>query len=247
MPFVNPLRPLLLLALGLSAAAGAWAQSNAPAGAAAALDPAVLERVRALAQQAAATATADLPGSSRVAIELGALDARLRLAPCAQVQPYLPPGQRMWGRARIGLRCAQGAPWNVSLPVTVKVFMPSLVLAQSLPAGSTLEPQHLRQQEVDVAAGSSAAVSVEQQALGRTLARAMAAGEALQRADLRPRQWFAAGDTVRVVALGEGFSVSGEAQALGPGLEGQSVRLRTDSGRIVSAQPVAPRQAEVAP
>ncbi|NML14902.1 flagellar basal body P-ring formation chaperone FlgA [Azohydromonas caseinilytica] len=239
------LRPLLLVAFGLSAAAGAWAQVPAPA-TASVLDPALLERVRGLAQQGAQAGAAEVPGA-RVVVELGTLDPRLRLAPCAQVQPYLPNGQRMWGRARIGLRCTQGAAWNVFLPVSVKVFMPSLVLTQSLPAGTLLDATHLGSEEVDVAAGSSPAVTRAEQALGRTLTRAMGAGDALRRADLRARQWFAAGDTVRVVAQGDGYSVSGEAQAMGPGLEGQAVRLRTDSGRIVSAMPVAPRQAEVTP
>jgi flagellar basal body P-ring formation protein FlgA len=40
----------------------------------------------------------------RPEIEVGALDTRLRLAPCQQVEPYLPRGSRLWGRTRIGLR-----------------------------------------------------------------------------------------------------------------------------------------------
>lgn len=246
MAVVKTLRPLLLPLLGLCAAAAACAQAAAPAAAGAGLEPAVLARVRELAQQAAQAASAELPGA-RVQLELGALDPRLRLAPCAQVQPYVPAGQRMWGRARIGLRCTAGAPWNVYLPVTVKVFAPALVMAQALPVGTVLEAAHLAREEVDVAAGGSPAVTAAEQALGRALAQSLPAGETLQRAHLRARQWFAAGDTVRVVATGDGYSVSGEAQALGPGLEGQSVRLRTDSGRVISALPVAPRQAEVAP
>lgn len=246
MAVVKALRPTLLPALGLLAAALACAQPAPAPGAGAGLEPAVLERVRELAQQAAQTASAEMPGA-RVQLELGKLDPRLRLAPCAQVQPYVPQGQRMWGRARIGLRCTAGAPWNVYLPVTVKVFAPGLVAAQSLPVGTVLEAAHLARQEVDVAAGASPAVTAAEQALGRALAQSLPAGEALQRAHLRARQWFATGDTVRVVASGEGYSVSGEAQALGPGLEGQAVRLRTDSGRVISALPVAPRQAEVAP
>jgi flagella basal body P-ring formation protein FlgA len=243
-PFVKWLFLHPLLALGLASAASAWAQVPTPA--ATALDPALLARVRELAQQAAQAGVAELPGA-RVQVELGTLDARLRLAPCAQVQPYVPPNQSMWGRARIGLRCVQGAPWNVSLPVTVKVFAPALVLAQALPAGTTLEAAHLERKDVDVAAAASPALMQPEQALGRPLLHAMNAGETLRRADLRPRQWFAAGDTVRLVAQGEGYTVSGEAQALGPGLEGQAVRLRTEGGRIVSALPVAPRQAEVTP
>ena len=62
---------------------------------------------------------------------------------------------------------------------------------------------------------------------------------------LRRRRWFAAGDTVRLVAQGRGFSVSGEAQALGPGLEGQVVRVRTDSGRVLSGLAVGHNRVEV--
>jgi flagella basal body P-ring formation protein FlgA len=70
-------------------------------------------------------------------------------------------------------------------------------------------------------------------------------GQAVRAADLRLRQWFAAGDTVRVLARGDGFSVSGEGQALGAGIEGQSVRVRTESGRVLTGLPVAAHQVEV--
>ena len=73
----------------------------------------------------------------------------------------------------------------------------------------------------------------------------MAAGQALRQADLKLRQWFAAGDPVRIVAVGPGFSVSGEGVALNPGLEGQAVRVRTESGRLVIGMPRADRRVEV--
>jgi flagella basal body P-ring formation protein FlgA len=68
----------------------------------------------------------------------------------------------------------------------------------------------------------------------------------LRSGDLRPRMWFAAGDTVRIVAGGSGWHIRGEGQALGPGVEGQVVRVRTESGRIISGMAVADRQVEVA-
>ena len=62
------------------------------------------------------------------------------------------------------------------------------------------------------------------------------------RADqVRRRQWFAAGDAVKVVATGAGFAVSGEGVALSPGTEGQAVRVRTESGRIVTGQAAGDR------
>ncbi|NZD58911.1 hypothetical protein HZU83_19715 [Sphaerotilus montanus] len=38
----------------------------------------------------------------------GQLDPRLRLAPCQQIDAYLPPGSTPWGRTRVGLRCPSG-------------------------------------------------------------------------------------------------------------------------------------------
>lgn len=219
--------------------AGAWAGEAAPPRG---VDAELARQVRELAQAASRTA---VPGM-RVEIELGELDPRLKLAPCQQVQPYLPVGVRLWGKARIGLRCLQGATrWNVFLPVTVQVFAPSLVATRALPTGTTLEAGDLQLTETDIAADPTPAVRDTAVAIGRSLARPLAAGEALHQRDLRARQWFAAGETVRVVAQGEGYSVVGEAQAMTPGIEGQAVRVRTENGRVLSGVAVAERQVEV--
>jgi len=181
----------------------------------------------------------------RVEVQVGALDSRLRLAPCERVEPYLPAGTRLWGRTRIGLRCAQGdRPWNVYLPLTVKVFGTGLIVAASLPVGAVLTLADLRSGEVDLADGAGPLVNPDF-AVGRTLARSVNVGQALRQNDLRARQWFAAGDTVQITAVGAGFRVSGEGQALGPGLEGQSARVRTESGKVVVGLPVAERRLEL--
>jgi flagella basal body P-ring formation protein FlgA len=184
-------------------------------------------------------------GSARIEIEVGALDPRLRLAPCARVEPYVPAGTRLWGRSRIGLRCASGpVAWNVYLPLVVKVYGRAAVAARALPAGTLLSAADLQEAEVDIAQGAPPLRAADP-ALGRVLARPLAAGQALRGADLRARQWFAAGETVQVVAVGSGFRISGEGQALGPGLEGQSARVRVEGGRIVTGQPVAARTLEI--
>lgn len=207
------------------------------------LDDDTLQRIQALGEQAGAGLAS---GAVRVEIEPGRLDPRLRLAPCERIEPYLPPGARAWGRSRIGLRCAQGpAAWNVTLPVTVKVFAPAWVVVAPVPAGGVLEPGQLQQAEVDWAAAATPPVADVAKLVGRQLSRPLPAGAPVRVADLRQRQWFAAGDTVRLVARGQGFSVSGEAQALGPGLEGQTVRVRIDNGRVLSGLAVGQNRVEV--
>jgi len=182
----------------------------------------------------------------RVEVEVGTLDPRLRLAPCGQIQPYLPPSARLWGHTRVGLRCVRGEKhWNIYLPVTVHVFGPALVAARALGAGSVLARGDLDRAEVELTESGSPAVADEPLALGRTLARPLGRGQSLRQSHLRARQWFAAGDTVKVVAQGKGFSVAGEARAVTRGVEGQIARVRTESGRTLSGWPVGERQIEV--
>lgn len=227
-------RAALALAAGLALPAAA---DESP------LDADTLARIQALGEQAGQGLA---PGSMRVEIEPGRLDPRLRLAPCQRIEPYLPTGARPWGRSRVGLRCVEGpTAWNVYLPVTVKVFAPAWVMGQAMPAGAVLQAAHLQQEEVDWAASASPPLADVSRLVGRQLSRPLAAGAAVRQIDLKQRQWFNAGDTVQLVATGRGFSVSGEGQALNSGLEGQTVRVRTEGGRVLSGLPVGRNRVEV--
>ena len=199
-------------------------------------------RVERLAEQAARAA---LPPEAKVDIEVGSLDSRLRLAPCAVVQPFLPQGQTFWGRSRIGLRCEQGpVRWSVSVPVQVRVFAPTWVAAQGLNQGLVLQSEHFKKAIAELSTDSTPLLN--EPPLGRILARAMQPGEVLRQPHLKSRQWFAAGDTVQVSWQGQGFAVSAEGQAMGAGLEGQTVRVRLQGGRVIQGVPVAERRVEAA-
>jgi flagella basal body P-ring formation protein FlgA len=216
------------------------------AAAAAAAPPAGVDAWQVEIQQLAQQAGAGLPHGTRVEVEVGQIDPRLKLAACARITPYLPPGMRLWGRAQVGLRCTEGARWSVFLPVTVKVFAQAWTVNQPLAFGTVIKAEHLQLDEVDIAAEPSPVILQAPSAIGRPLARALKPGQALREADLKARQWFAAGDTVRIVSVGRGFSISAEGQALGPGLEGQPIKVRTEGGRVVTGRATAARQVEVA-
>ncbi len=186
------------------------------------------------------------PASARVEVELGRLDPRLRLAPCEQIQPYLPPNQRMWGRTRIGIRCLSGpTKWNVSLPLTIRVYAPAYVAVTDLPVGTELTQERLRLAETDIAGEVGVIFTQPEAWVGRHLAKGLMAGEALRSTDLKLRQWVQPGDRVQVQAAGNGYAVSGEGQAMGVGLEGQDVRIRFDNGRMVTGRTVGERKVEV--
>jgi flagella basal body P-ring formation protein FlgA len=232
------------VALAALAAAGApaWAQDEpgyAP-------DTALLQQVETMARNGASAATAEQPKGVRVDVKVGKLDPRLKLAPCQHIETYLPHGLPVWGATRIGLRCTQGTRlWNVSIPIQVSVFAQATVLKSALPAGTVLDAGQLAQAEVDIAAAPGAVVPDPMLVVGRTLGRALAAGATLRQTDLKARQFFAAGETVRVTAVGQGWSVETEGKAVGPGIEGQNVNVRTEAGRLLSARPSGDRQVEV--
>ncbi|NDY94028.1 flagellar basal body P-ring formation protein FlgA [Ideonella sp. TBM-1] len=184
---------------------------------------------------------------ARVEVQVGRLDPAWRLAPCSRVAAFAPPGVPAAGRTRVGLRCEQGPKaWKVTVPVAVALWQAAPVLRQALPAGTTLEAAHLMEAEVDLGSGREPPWPAAR-LLGRQLQRPLEAGEAVRPADLRARQWFAAGEVVQVVAEGEGWRITTAGQALSPGLEGQWARVRTEGGRVLTGQPVGERLMRVAP
>ena len=235
--------------LWLAAACSAHAQPN----------PADVQRALLLAEMAASSRN---PTTARVRVEVQAqpLDSRLKLAACQRAEPFLAAGAPVWGRTRVGLRCTQGAVlWTVYLPVTVRMWAAAWAPASALPAGGVLGTEQLVLTEADWAAvpvSANAATAptatlaatpflTAAELAGRTLNRAVAAGQALRASDLAPRRWFAAGDTVSIGAASLGFAIGTQGQALSAGIEGQPVQVRTEYGRVLSGRATAERRVEV--
>ncbi len=171
----------------------------------------------------------------RMEVTVGELDSRLRLAPCARIEPYIPVGTRLWGKTRLGLRCLEGsAKWNVFLPVTVKAYGTAWVIKGNVAPGAVLTEADAIEAEVDWAEEASPIVSRPAQWVGQVAARALTTGQAVRQAMIKPAQVFQAGAQVRVVAQGTGFQITSDGQALSPGVVGQPARVRMDNGRVMT-------------
>lgn len=171
----------------------------------------------------------------RMVVSVGSLDSRLTLAPCGAVEPYVPPGMRLWGKTRVGLRCVDGRTrWNVFLPVQVKAFGQAWVVKGDVAAGTVLAEGDAVLAEVDWAQENNSVLADPALWVGQTTTRRLSTGETLRAGLVKPAQVFQAGATVRVVAQGSGFSVTADGQALSPGVIGAQARVRIDNGRILS-------------
>lgn len=242
MPRSLRFRTVLLLATATCAFA---AQAQVLATPQADITPAFVDATQRWLDDAVAKA-APAAGNLRMEVTVGQLDSRLKLAPCARVEPYLPAGTRLWGRARLGLRCIDGATrWSVFLPVTVKAMGVAWVLKNPVLAGAVLQPGDAQEEEIDWAAEAAPVVADMGHWVGQVASRPLVPGQALRAGMVKPAQAFAPGAQVRVVAQGAGYAVASDGQALTAGAVGQPARVRMENGRILSGQVVDGRTVRV--
>jgi len=180
--------------------------------------------------------TAGIPG--RVEVKIGAPDPRLKPAPCTALEPFLPAGTRLWGRTTLGVRCrdavAGNAGWSVLLPVEIKVFGNALVTTRALAAGEFPDAGSYAMREVELTREPRGTLTDPLQIGEMVLARPVAAGQVMRSDLLKARQVINAGEQVKVVAAGRGFRISTQGRALNAAVVGQTVRIQSESGRMLS-------------
>ena len=66
------------------------------------------------------------------------------------------------------------------------------------------------------------------------LQRTLAAGQSLHADHLRPAPSIRSGEVVAAIAEGDGFRIATDAIALASAGEGQSIRVRTPGGKVLS-------------
>lgn len=238
-----------VLALGLSFAMCVMAQPHVPPGPVAGSDDAGVgaETLRLFIAQRVQSSSSIAAAIQRVEVKLGSLDARVQLAPCGQIEPYVPAGAKLWGRTVIGVRCVSGASWNMLMPITVSIWGNVLVATSSLAAGTPVSAADFQMQEVEWSRETSLPVFNPTDLDGRTLSRALQPGQAVRADMLRATPVLAAGDTVTLRISGAGFSISAQGQALSAAGEGQAVRVKTEQGRTLVGVARVGKTVEVTP
>lgn len=187
--------------------------------------------LKSLAEAFLLAQAANLPGTASV--KLKDPDPRLNLPACAAPETWMPQGSKALGKTSVGIRCTQPA-WNLLLPATVSVTTAYVASAAPLAQGQKLGAADLVLREGDLASLPAGVLTDLAQAQGRTLQMPLAAGMPVSRTQLKNQPVVQQGQPVRLVASGNGFSVSGEGRALTSGAEGDLVQARTASGQLVA-------------
>lgn len=181
-----------------------------------------------LAQQAAQS----WPGV-RSRAETAAVDERLRLAACRELQFSLPIGSRLGNNGSVNAQCLAPVRWSLYLGFQLRLSGPALVVRRDLPARAILAAADLETREIEYEQLPTAYPGDPRLVIGARINRHFAAGQPLLADALSRPPAVNAGQQVRIVVRGAGFSVNQQGGALNSAAVGEPVRARLKSGRVV--------------
>ncbi|PMS30812.1 flagella basal body P-ring formation protein FlgA [Trinickia symbiotica] len=216
-PVLAPATPAAALAQGQGASAPSGQQDG--------------ESIRRVAQSYLEQQTVGLPG--KVTVTVAPAFAR-GLAACTTMVPFTPPGARLWGRTTVGVRCAGERPWTLYLQARVSLEATYYLAARQIEPGSVLTVADLTTREGDLSNLPREIVTDPSQAVGAVALSRISAGMPLRQDMLRSATSVTIGQTVRVVAVGPGFTISSEGSVMNNASPGQQVRVKTPGGQIIS-------------
>ncbi|AIP04763.1 flagellar basal body P-ring formation chaperone FlgA [Burkholderia pseudomallei] len=231
-PRTLPVRSAPIRAAATSAAGAQPAAASATAAGAVPAGQQDGESIRRAALAFLQQQAAGLPGKTTVTV---APAFPRGLAACTTLEPFLPSGARLWGRTTVGVRCAGERPWTIYLQAKLAVQATYYVAARQIAPGETLTAADLVARDGDLTLLPLAVITDAQQAVGATALMRVAAGLPLRQDLLKSAASVSIGQTVRVVASGQGFTISAEGSVLNNAAPGQQVRVRMAAGQIVTA------------
>ncbi|MDO8206545.1 MAG: flagellar basal body P-ring formation chaperone FlgA [Gallionella sp.] len=174
--------------------------------------------------------TAGLPG--KVAFNVDEIDRRIALRQCSKIEAFLPTGSQLIGRVSIGVRCSDPNGWSIFIPVQIKITRDLLISARPLSMGQIVHEEDLARQTTETT--QNVGLTDARQVIGKVLRYSIAAGYTLREDMLRTPYSVKQGQSVKLSIQGGGFSLSSSGVALNNASEGETVQIRTSSGRVVS-------------
>ena len=150
---------------------------------------------------------------------------------CDQPVLSVPGSARLWGNLSVQAQCGAERRY---LQVSVAVTGSYVVAAQPIVRGSALTAQSVTLKRGRLDQLPPRALLNVNQARDAVSLRDVAPGQPIQLSMLRQSWRVKAGQKVMVIASGDGFSASGEGQALNNAAVAQNARVRMGSGQVVS-------------
>jgi flagella basal body P-ring formation protein FlgA len=187
------------------------------------------------------------PGA--VTVNVGALDSRLRLAPCASpLKVSLPAGATFRERMTVAVSCTASSSWTVYVPIAIETQTPVLVLRRAANRGARLTADDVEMQ-TRVVQGTGASYLTDVAELGgRTLKRPLGPGAALTIDAMMDDMVVKRGQRVTLLAAVGGLEVRAAGVAMNDAAARGRVKVQNiTSNRIVEGVVETPDVIRITP
>lgn len=174
--------------------------------------------------------TRALPG--KVGIQVEDMDKRIVLPSCTPLEAFLPPGAQLNGNTSVGVRCNSGKGWTVFVQASVKISVKLLTINKTLQQGQIVKAEDLASLSSDTLQPDT--LTNPSEAIGKVMKFGVGKGQLLRQNMLRDPYSVTQGQTVKLLATGQGFRILSVGQALNNAAEGQTASARTSTGQRVS-------------
>ncbi|WP_192458723.1 flagellar basal body P-ring formation chaperone FlgA [Musicola keenii] len=154
-----------------------------------------------------------------------------RLSSCTAPQFALPPNKKLWGNINIRVTCDSQ---RYFLQADVQVIAPYVVAAKTIPTRHQIQADDIAVTRGRIDLLTTAPITTPAEAIGNVTTRMLGAGQAISAKMLRSAWAIKLGEPVQVVVSGTGFSINSEGKALENAAVNDKVRVRMDSGQIIS-------------
>jgi len=155
------------------------------------------------------------------------LDARLRLADCAQnLDAFVANNGSVQTRTTVGVRCPDAGGWTIYVPVAVEVEAQVLVLRRPLARRARVEALDVELQVRRLPGISTNFLNDFSTLQGRRLRRALSAGTPLTTDVLDRDVLVQRGQSVTLIAANSGIEIRAQGRALSEGSEQDRIRVQ---------------------
>jgi flagellar basal body P-ring formation protein FlgA len=160
-------------------------------------------------------------------IVVGQLDPRLRLHPCTVPLEAFSPGYTMrQGLSTVGVRCRDGKPWSLYVPVTIKNFKKVAVLKQAVTRNTVLTDDNILLEKMNINRLSSGYFDDIKQLKGKVLTQNLSKGAVLTQHHIKSPMAINRGQLVTLVAKNSVIEVRAEGKAMSKGAIGERIKVK---------------------
>jgi flagella basal body P-ring formation protein FlgA len=167
-------------------------------------------------------------------IDVGALDARLRLTPCNnELETFFLKGSRAFGRTTVGVRCTVPKPWTIYVPATVKIYGKVLATSHPVARGTRITKNDIKTLDYELALLSSGYYVDPNNIVGKIAKRPIPTGRVFRPALLDAPRLVQRGEEVTILAETKGLKVQMPGVALMDGSAQDKITIRNKASKKV--------------